>query len=456
MHHDSDNDAQYDLIVIGTGAAASSVAMACRQAGWTVAIADHRPYGGTCALRGCAPKKVLVAAAEAIDGVQRMGAQNIVTTGAAISWPDLQRYKRTFTDPAPAHHEHHFAEHGIDTLHGLARFSGPNSVTVAGRTLTARHIVIATGAEPVKLPIDGAEHLATSTDFLALESLPRRIVLVGGGYIGFEFAHIAARAGAKVTLINRGTRVLSGFEPELVDLLVERTRGLGVDVRLGYTVKSIRKTGDAFIVETDGPEATVPFEADLAVHSGGRAPALDALDLDAAGIAHDHGRLKLDARLRSVSNPAIHAAGDVSGGPVPLTPVAAHEGRFVVGQLLGKPGKALDYGSVGRAVFTLPPLARVGLLEVDAREQGLAFDVKYENVPDWYSARRVNESAYAFKILVEKNSGRLLGAHVLGPDAADVVNLFALAMRHGLTADAMRQTIFCSPTGASDIEYMLP
>lgn len=456
--HDARHDpnARHDLIVIGTGAAASSVATECRKAGWTVAIVDHRPYGGTCALRGCAPKKVLVAAAEAIDGVQRMGAQNIVTTGAAIRWPELQRYKRTFTDPAPVHHEHHFVEHGIDTFHGVARFSGPDSVTVDGRTLTARHIVIATGAEPVKLPIDGAEHLATSTDFLALESLPQRIVLVGGGYIGFEFAHIAARAGAEVTLINRGTRPLPGFEPELVDLLVERTRGLGVDVRLGYTVKAIRKNGDAFVVDADGPEAPVSFEADLAVHSGGRAPALDALDLDAAGIAHDRGRLKLDATLRSVSNPAIYAAGDASGGPVPLTPVAAHEGRFVAGQLLGRPVDPVDYGSVGRAVFTLPALARVGLLESEAHEQGLAFDVKYENVPDWYTARRVNESAYAFKILVDKKTGRLLGAHVVGPDAADVVNLFALAMRHGLTADAMRQTVFCSPTVASDIEYMLP
>lgn len=456
MQHDSQQDAAYDLIVIGTGAAAMSVASECRTAGWSVAIVDHRPYGGTCALRGCAPKKVLVAAAEAIDGVQRMGAQNIVTTGAAISWPDLQRYKRTFTDPAPAHHEHHFAEHGIDTLHGLARFSGANRVTVDGRTLTARHIVIATGAEPVKLPIDGAEHLATSTDFLALESLPRRIVLVGGGYIGFEFAHIAARAGAEVTLVNRGTRPLPGFEPELVDLLVERTRGLGVDIRLGYTVKAIRKTGDGFSVEADGPETPLAFAADLAVHSGGRAPALEALDLDAAGVAHDAGKLKLDSHLRSVSNPAIYAAGDATGGPVPLTPVAAHEGRFVAAHLLGKSVEAIDYGSVGQAVFTLPPLARVGLLESEAREQGLAFDLKYENVPDWYSARRVNESTYAFKILVEKNSGRLLGAHVIGPDAADVVNLFALAMRHGLTADAMRQTIFCSPTIASDIEYMLP
>lgn len=216
----------HDLIVIGTGSAASVIASTCRKAGWTVAVIDHQPFGGTCALRGCDPKKILVAAAEAADAVQRMGTQGIITREATIDWPALQRFKRAYTDPIPEHSEQRYATQGIDTLHGLARFSGQTSVSVEGRSLTARHIVIATGAEPVKLPIDGFEHLATSTDFLGLERLPQHLVLVGGGFVGFEFAHIAARAGAQVTLINRGMHALSGFDPDLVALLVERTRAL--------------------------------------------------------------------------------------------------------------------------------------------------------------------------------------------------------------------------------------
>ena len=446
----------YDLIVIGTGSAASAVASTCRKAGWTVAVIDHQPFGGTCALRGCDPKKILVAAAEAVDAVQRMNAQGIITREATIDWPALQRFKRAYTDPIPEHSEQGYAAQGIDTLQGLARFNGRSSVSVEGRTLTARYIVIATGAEPVKLPIDGFEHLATSTDFLSLERLPQRLVLVGGGFVGFEFAHIAARAGAQVTLINRGRHPLSGFDPDLVALLVERTRALGVDVRLGHTVKSIHTSGGGVTVETGGPDGPARFEAGLAIHSGGRAPALEALDLDAAGIDHAKGRLRLDDQFRSVSNPAVYAAGDAAGGPLPLTPVAAREGRFVASQLLGTPAAPVDYSTIPSVVFTIPPLARVGLLEAEAREKNLAFSVKHESVPDWYTARRLNESTYAYKLLVEHHTGRILGAHLIGPDAAEVINLFALAMRHGLTADALRHTPFCYPTAASDIASMLP
>lgn len=229
-----------------------------------------------------------------------------------------------------------------------------------------------------------------------------------------------------------------------------------MDVRLGHTVKSIHKTGDGVTVETEGPDGPARFDADLAVHSGGRAPALDALDLDAAGIAHAKGRLRLDRQFRSVSNPAVYAAGDAAGGPLPLTPVAALEGRFVASQLLGTPADPVDYAIIPSAVFTIPPLARVGLLEAEAREKNLAFSVKHQSVPDWYTARRLNEPTYAFKLLVEDTTGHILGAHLIGPDAAEVINLFALAMRHGLTADALRHTPFCYPTAASDIAYMLP
>ena len=450
------NDNTHDLIVIGTGTAATVTAMGCRKAGWSVAIIDHLPFGGTCVLRGCDPKKMLVAAAEVIDGFERMGGIGTVKGELHIDWAALQRHKRSFTDPIPGEREQTYAKAGIDAYHGRARFTGRDSVSVQGKTLKARHIVIAAGAEAVKLPIEGAEHLALSDDFLNLESLPERIVLVGGGYIGFEFAHIAARAGASVTVLNRGPQALTGFDPDLVTLLIERTRALGADVRLGHEVKTVRKISNGFEIEAQGPDGLVTLRADLVVHSGGRAPALHALDLDAAGILHDKGRLMLDKTFRSTSNPAVYAAGDAAGGPLPLTPVAALEAHAVVANLLKNQGATLDYTGIPSAVFTLPPLARVGLLEAEARAQRLRFRVKHESVPGWFTARRVNEPCYGYKVLVEEGSERILGAHLIGPEASEVINLFAFAMRSRLTAAAVRHATFAYPSAGSDIASMLP
>lgn len=446
----------HDLIVIGTGTAATVTAMGCRKAGWSVAIIDHLPFGGTCVLRGCDPKKMLIAATEVIDGFARMSGIDTVKGELHIDWAALQRHKRSFTDPVPDKREQTYAKAGIDAYHGRARFTGRDTVLVEGQTLKARHIVIAAGAEAVKLPIDGAEHLALSDEFLNLESLPKRIVLVGGGYIGFEFAHIAARAGSSVTVLNRGPQALTGFDPDLVTLLVERTRSLGVDVRLGHEVKAVRKCSDGFEVEAQGPDGLVTLQADLVVHSGGRVPALEALDLDAAGIAHDKGRLTLDKTFRSTSNPAVYAAGDAAGGPLPLTPVAALEAHALVANLLENKGATVDYTGIPSVVFTLPPLARVGLLEAQAIAQGLHFRVKHESVPGWFTARRANESCYGYKVLVEEGSERILGAHLIGPEASEVINLFGFAMRSGLTAAAVKQATFAYPSAASDIESMLP
>lgn len=446
----------YDLIVIGSGTAANVTAFNCRKAGWSVAVIDHRPFGGTCVLRGCDPKKMLIAATEVIDGFERMGAIGTVQGDVHIDWAALQRHKRSFTDPVPEKREQAYATHGIDAYHGRARFSGPNTIVVGDATLSARHIVIAAGAEPVQLPIEGAEHLALSDDFLQLEALPRRIILVGGGYIGFEFAHIAARAGAEVTVLNRSAHPLAGFDPDLVALLLERTRALGVDVRLGHEVKAVRKRGDDFEVEVQCADGRVTISADLVIHSGGRAPALEALDLDAADIAHEHGRLRLDPHLRSTTNPSVYAAGDAAGGPLPLTPVAALEAHAVVDNLLHDKRATVDYTGIPSAVFTLPVLARVGLLEAEAEARGLHYKVSHASVPGWFTARRINESCYGYKVLVEEGSGRILGAHLIGPDAAEVINLFGFAMRSGLTADAIRHATFAYPTAASDIESMLP
>lgn len=445
----------YDLIVIGTGSAASAIAYQCRAAGWTVAVIDRRPFGGTCALRGCDPKKVLMGAAEVIDAVARLRGKGVQAPEVRLDWPELMRFKRSFTDPAPERREEGFTAQGIAGYHGAARFTGRHSLRVDGVELEARHVAIAAGAEPAKLPIEGFEHLATSDTFLALDTLPPRIAFVGGGYIASEFAHIAARAGAQVTVLHRGERLLKGFDPDLVRRLTERTRALGVDLRLGYEVTAVRKAAEGYRVHAKGPDGEQVFVTDLAVHGAGRVPAVTGLDLAAGGIDHEGTTIRVNDYLQSVSNPAVYAAGDAARTGLPLTPVATLEGNAVAANLTQGNHVKPDYTGTPSVVFTVPPLARVGLLEEEAHRRGLRFRVAGEDMSDWYSARRVGESCAAFKTLIEEGSGRILGAHLVGPEAAELINLFALAIRRGISAAELRQTLFAYPTAASDIGYML-
>jgi len=446
----------YDLVVIGTGTAAGAAAVRCRSAGWRVAMIDSRPFGGTCALRGCDPKKVLLAAAEAVDAAARLAAKGVVRAPPQIDWPALMRFKRSFTDPVPESRRRKYAELGIDAREGRARLAGRAAVTVNGATLHTRHILIASGAEPVPLPIEGAELLATSDDFLSLERLPRRIGLVGGGYIAFEFAHIAARAGAQVTMFQRGEQALPQFDPALVDALIMHSRRLGIDVRLGCEVGALRKGRDGVVMQVRHGDEALEATVDLAVHAAGRRPAVEALDLEAGGVAHHGAALRLNEFLQSESNPAVYAAGDAAATRLPLTPVASLEGETVAANLLEGNRHRVDYRGIPSVVFTLPPLARVGLSAAEAAAAGLDVETRHALVPDWYTARRVNEPCYGYRTLVERGSGRLLGAHLVGPDAAETINLFALAIRHGLTAGDLKSSLTSYPTAASDIGAMLP
>ncbi len=445
-----------DLVVIGTGSAASTVASRCRSAGWEVAVVDSRAFGGTCALRGCDPKKVLVGAAELMDWNHRMKDKGIHAEGARIEWPKLMRFKRSFTDPVPKSLEERFARAGIAAFHGRARFISTNAVQVGDDVLEAKHVVIAAGAKPASLNIPGEKHLTTSDQFLELTKLPRRIVFVGGGYISFEFAHVAARAGAQVMLLHRGARPLAGFDPDLVMQLVESTRNLGVDVRLGIKVDGIDRVRGGLAVTASGQGNKQVFRAEMAVHGAGRVPEIDDLNLSAAAVEWNERGVKVNEYLQSVSNPAVYSAGDAaaSGGP-PLTPVAGYEGQIVAANLLEGNHLKADYPAVPTVVFTVPPLASVGLHEQAAREMGLKFKINREDTSGWYSSRRVGETCSGFKVLIEEGSGRILGAHLLGGQAEEIVNLFALAMRSQVRAADLKEAIFAYPTHASDVQYML-
>jgi glutathione reductase (NADPH) len=307
----------------------------------------------------------------------------------------------------------------------------------------------------VKLGIPGEQHLVTSEEFLTLEQLPRRIVLVGGGYIAAEFSHIAARAGAKVTVLQRAERMLTHFDPDLVDDLMAKFRSVGIEARTRTTVEAVEKTDKGFTVRAATDGRRVQFEADLVVHAAGRKPDLEALDLGAANIALEEGKLALNDYLQSVSNPAVYAAGDTAQKGPPLTPVSGHDGKIVAHNLLNGNERKPDYRGVPSVAFTVPPIAAVGLGEAEARSRSLQFRANHQRASRWYTAVRVAEPVYAFKTLVEEGSGRLLGAHLVGPHADEVINLFALAIRKGLTAEDLKSAIFAYPTGASDIAYML-
>lgn len=442
------------LIVIGTGTAAQVASARVRKAGRSVAVIDRLPFGGTCALRGCDPKKMLLSGAEVVDAAHRMRPHG-VTGQLQIDWRELIAFKRTFTDLVSENRERSFEHQGIPTFHGAAHFVAPDAVEVGGQVLSSRHILIASGAQPFPLTFPGSEYLATSDAFMELERLPERIVMVGGGYIAAEFSHIAAYAGAKVAVLQRGDRMLTAFDPDLVSWLIEKFRGIGVDVRTENTVTSIERANDGYTVHVQTKAGVESVEADLVVHAAGRVPALGDLDLSAGNVATDRGRLSLNQFLQSNSNPIVYAAGDAAGKGPPLTPISSHEGKIVARNILDGNREIPDYRGVPSVAFTLPPIASVGLSEEAARKNGIKVRTKSALEPNWFTARRVGETVYGYKTIIDEDSGRILGAHLIGPQVDEVINLFGLAIRHAMTAQDLKNAIFAYPTGASDIGYML-
>ena len=445
----------FDLVVIGTGAAGDAVASACASAGWIVAIVDARDFGGTCALRGCDPKKVLLSAAEAVDWVRRMEGKGIRAADAAIDWPALIEFKRTFTLPMSISKRERFAAAGLTCIDGHARFVRANALQINAEEVQARFIVVASGARPAPLPIEGTEHLIDSEQFMDLESLPSRIVFIGGGYIAVEFSNLAASVGIEVTVLEQAPRLLLGFDQELCRQLATYMQSRGIRVLPDHKVQSVVRAAGAFLVRatTAGGEQT--FEADLVVHAAGRVPDLADLDLDVGGVEYDASGVAVNAYLQSESNPAVYAAGDAaaSGGP-PVTPVAFHEGEVVAANLLNGNSREPNYAALPSVVFSQPPLAAVGLNEDEARGRGLALRVSAEDASTWQTARRLALPCYGYKFLIEEETQRILGAHLLGPRSDEAINTIALGMRAGLTATDLDEMVWAYPTMAADFWYM--
>lgn len=446
----------YDLIVIGAGMAGTAAAEKCARAGWRVAIVDDLPYGGTCALRGCDPKKILRRGAEIIDAAHLLTGKGINPGGMRIDWPALSAHMHGFTDPVPTNMETGLARHGVDTLHGTARFTGADRLDIDGTSHQFRHALIATGARPRPLEFPGADHLVDSTDFLYLDRLPERILFVGGGFISFEFAHIAARAGSHTTIVDHGPRPLRGFDPDLVEHLVARSAAVGIDIHRATEIVGIRATSDGFVVTLDDHGRHTTVTVDLVVHGAGRRPDLTRLDLDAGDIAHGDRGVTVAGHLQSTTNPRIYAAGDAADTPgAPLTPVAVFEGKVAASNMLKGATTTPDYTGIATAVFTIPELTRVGLLETDARDAGIDLDVRCTDTSGWYSNYRIGESTAATKILIDRTTDTIVGAHMLGPEYGELINICALAIKLGLTTRQLKSMTAAYPTVGSDLGSML-
>ena len=438
-----------DVSVIGTGAAAQNVVSRCAAAGLSVAVVDRLPYGGTCARRGCDPKKVLLGAAEAVARGEMLAGVGL-RDGVAIDWPTLMARKRTFTEPVAERIEAWLRDTGAQTLHGEARVVGADELEVDGRRLRATHIVLATGARPMPLRIEGEDLVAVSDDFLDLDDLPARVAFIGGGYISFEFAWLARRAGAAVTIVHRSARVLKGFDAELAAMLVERYRELGIRVLTDAPVTRVRREPQGLVVESAAGE----IDADLVVHGAGRVADVDRLGLENAGVRFDRRGVLVDDHLRSVSNPRFWAAGDAAALGAPLTPIASRQGEIVAAGILGEEA-SFDGRATPSVVFSDPSLAGVGMGTEEAAERDADVMVRHADMSAWFAQRRLGQTHAGAKVITDRASGRILGAHLLGVNAEEVINVFALAVRCGLTVSDLQAAEWAYPTAGSDIKYLV-
>ncbi len=445
---------KFDVIVIGSGMAGMTIANKCAKQGLKTAVTDSRPYGGTCALRGCDPKKILVGAAEIIDRANKMRGIGI-QGDVSINWQQLMAYKNDFVAKMPIGVEKGYEKAGVEMYHGAASFLSPNSIKIGDEILEGEKIVIATGARPITLDILGGELPIDSTEFLDLESLPDHITFIGGGYISLEFAHLAARAGSKVAIFHRGKLPLENFDKDIVAHLVKATKELGIELHLDADVVNIERSANGFKVTANSPEGEQTIETNLVVNAASRVPELDGLNLEKANIKFSQKGIEINDYLQSVSNQNVYAAGDSAASEgLNLTPIAVMEGHVVAANIIKGNSKKPDYTEMPSAVFTLPSLAAVGMTEKQVITTGIEYHIKSASASNWYNAKRINESTYAYKVISD-NDGYLLGAHIIGPHAEEMINLFAMAIKAKLKVADIRNMVYSYPSMGSDIGSMV-
>ncbi len=443
----------YDIIIIGGGNAGFGVSAIASEAGKKIAFIEGRDFGGTCPNRGCTPKKVLVAAAHTLHEIERAEVHGITVSEPKLDWSKLIEREQDMISFIPDAMAGVASKRG-DVYVGHARFNGPDSVEVNGETLTADHIVIATGSKPRSLPIPGAELMVTSDEVLSDREQPQDVIFIGGGVIALEFSHVYQRAGTQVTILEVMPQLLPRLETDAVAQLRAETERLGVNVHTGVKVLGIEAEGDRVAVHIEVDGETRRLVADRVVNGAGRVANVDSLNLEAAGVEHDGVAIKLDKALRSVSNPRVYVAGDALVQSPQLSPLATWEGRIVGQNIIEDAAIEPDYRVIPSVVHTVPSLATVGINEAEADAEGRSIKVTVSDMTDWFSGKSYAETVAWSKVLVDKATDEIVGAHLVGHRAEELVHFFALAMQHGITASKLKETQLAFPTFTSDVKNL--
>jgi glutathione reductase (NADPH) len=424
------------------------------QRGARVVLAEAAALGGTCVNVGCIPKKLYSYAAHFAADFTDAAGYGWDVAAPAFDWQRLKKNRAREIGRLNGVYEHLLRSAGVDLVRGWAMLGGPNTVLVetaeGERRWQARHILVATGGTPSVPHFAGREHVITSDSIFDLEPFPQRLAIVGGGYIACEFASIFRGLGSEVTQLHRGEQVLRGFDGEVRAFVAQEMRKHGIDLRLRSDVASITRRREAVQVTLEGGEV---LTTDAVLYATGRIPNIAGLGLDAVGIrVSPHGGIEVDDLFRS-SVPSIHAIGDVIAR-VQLTPVALAEAMVLVEHLFGEGGRGISYELVPTAVFTHPNIGTVGLTEEQARERHGAVRIFRSDFLPLRNTLSGNSGRTLMKLVVDAASDRVVGLHMVGPDAGEIVQGFAVALKVGATKEVFDNTIGIHPTAAEEFVTM--
>ena len=440
----------YDLFVIGAGSGGTRASRVAAAHGAKVAVAEEYRVGGTCVIRGCVPKKLLVYGAhfaEDLKDAKRFGWD--VPDNLGFDWVRLRDNVMEEVSRINGAYTATLNNNGVDIILDRAEVTGPHSVRLGdGREVTAKYILIAVGATPVVPECPGHEHGITSNEVFHLDAVPKRILIAGAGYIANEFAGIFNEFGAKVTLINRSDVILRGYDESIRDRLLQISMMKGLDFRFNAAFRGIEKQADgSLLVSMTNHE---PIEVDCVLFATGRTPNTAGLGLAAAGVdLDDKGAIVVDDDNKS-SCDSIYAIGDVTNR-VQLTPVAIREGQAFADTLFGNKPTQVDYENIPSAVFSHPPMAGVGLTEAQAKNKFGSVKVYTSDFRPMKNVLAGRNERALYKMVCHAESGVVLGLHMIGPDAPEILQAAAVAVKAGLTKDAFDQTVALHPSMAEEL-----